>query len=37
VQLAVGCSNGVFVSNSHCLKSTATTGCIIVNGGWSPY
>jgi hypothetical protein len=37
VQLAVGCNNGVVVSNSHCLKSTPTTGCIIVNGGWSPY
>lgn len=37
VQLEVGCNNGVFVTNSHCLNSTPTTGCIIVNGGWSPY
>lgn len=37
VQLWVYCSNGVIVSNSHCLNSTPTTGCIIVNGGWSPY
>ncbi len=37
VQLQVGCDNGVVVSNSHCLSSTPTTGCIIVNGGWSPY
>jgi hypothetical protein len=37
VQLQVTCNNGVIVSNSHCLNSTPTTGCIIVNGGWSPY
>ncbi len=37
VQLTVVCNAGVAISNSHCLKSTPTTGCIIVNGGWSPY
>ena len=37
VRLTVVCNSGVAISNSHCLNSTPTTGCIIVNGGWSPY
>jgi len=37
VRLTVVCNAGVAISNSHCLNSTPTTGCIIINGGWSPY
>lgn len=37
VRLTVYCNSGVATSNSHCLKTTSTPGCIIVNGGWSPY
>ena len=37
VELDVYCNNGTVVSAIHCLKTTPTTGCIIINGGWSPY
>jgi hypothetical protein len=37
VELDVYCNNGPVASAIHCLKTTPTTGCIIVNGGWSPY
>jgi hypothetical protein len=37
IELDVYCNDGRVVSAVHCLNTTPTTGCIIINGGWSPY
>lgn len=37
VFMVVICNDGQQASANHCLNTTPTTGCIIPNGGWSPY